>query len=243
MENFKKRNEKIKIENKIKYNKLNTDEEIRHENNLLKLNEENEKNMIKNKEKTFKKFCSFYWIRKNKVLEHIKKRKELKDKLMEKAEKMIKFEKMNDIKRTNILKKIKTMNERKKAKEKKKLEKILDSKREREKRFTSCEKRRKEFLLEESERRKDILYYQSQILARSLSRDNIFLMKKNNAHEKRSQEQIILEKNLFNFTKKMNMLKSQSIYKKSFEERLKLFKEIKRKEAEKRKEMEEKLNK
>ena len=41
----------------------------------------------------------------------------------------------------------------------------------------------------------------------------------------------------------MNMLKSQSIYKKSFEERLKLFKEIKRKEAEKRKEMEEKLNK
>ena len=81
MENFKKRNEKIKIENKIKYNKLNTDEEIRHENNLLKLNEENEKNMIKNKEKTFKKFCSFYWIRKNKVLEHIKKRKELKDKL------------------------------------------------------------------------------------------------------------------------------------------------------------------
>ena len=178
MENFKKRNEKIKIENKIKYNKLNTDEEIRHENNLLKLNEENEKNMIKNKEKTFKKFCSFYWIRKNKVLEHIKKRKELKDKLMEKAEKMIKFEKMNDIKRTNILKKIKTMNERKKAKEKKNLEKILDSKREREKRFTSCEKRRKEFLLEESERRKDILYYQSQILARSLSRDNIFLMKK-----------------------------------------------------------------
>ena len=156
---------------------------------------------------------------------------------------MINFERMNDIKRANILKKIKNMNERKKQKEKTKLKQILDTKRIREKRFSSCEKRRKEFLIEESERRKDILYYQSQTFIRSLSRDNIFLMKKNNAHEKISHEQIILEKNLSNFHKKMNILKSQSIYKKSFEERMKLFKELKKKEAEKKKEMEEKLNK
>ena len=45
------------------------------------------------------------------------------------------------------------------------------------------------------------------------------------------------------FNKQMNILKSQSIYKKSFEERLKMFKELKRKEAEKKKEMEEKLKK
>ena len=211
---------------------MNTDEEIRHEKNLVKLNEENEKNLIINKERAFKKYCSFYWIRKNKFSEFHKKKKEFNDKLLQKAENLINFEKMNDLKRTNILKKIKNMNERKKQKEKTKLKKILDSKRIREKRFSSCEKRRK-----------DILYYQNQTFIRSLSRDNIFLMKKNNAHEKISKEQIILEKNLTNFNKQMNLLKSQSVYKKSFEERLKLFKDLKKKEAEKKKEMEEKLNK
>jgi hypothetical protein len=39
----------------------------------------------------------------------------------------------------------------------------------------------------------------------------------------------------------MNILKSQSIYKKSLEERLKIFKELKRKDAEKKKEIEEKM--
>ena len=243
MENFKERSEQRKLDNKKRFIKMNNDEEIRHEKNLVKLNEENEKSLKINKERAFKKYCSFYWIRKNKFTEFNKKRKEFNDKLLQKEENLINFEKMNDIKRANILKKIKNMNERKKQKEKTKLKKILDSKRIREKRFSSCEKRRKQLLIEESERRKDILYYQSQTFIRSLSRDNIFLMKKNNAYEKISQEQIILEKNLTNFNKQMNLLKSQSVYKKSFEDRLKLFKDLKKKEAEKKKEMEEKLNK
>ena len=67
MENFKKRNEKIKIENKIKYNKLNTDEEIRHENNLLKLNEENEK--------LLKSFVLFIGYERIKFLNILKKEK------------------------------------------------------------------------------------------------------------------------------------------------------------------------
>ena len=97
--------------------------------------------------------------------------------------------------------------------------------------------------MEESERRKDILDYQSDIFLRSLSRDNVFLMKRNHAQERTSQEQMLLERNLMSFNKQMNILKSQSIYKKSLEERLKMFKELKRKEAEKKKEMEEKLKK
>ena len=130
---------------------------------------------------------------------------------------------------------------RKEKYEKSKTKRIEDSKIKRELRFKSCAEKRNEFLLEESERRKDILDYHSDILFRSLSRDNLFLMKRNHAHEKTSREQIVLEHNLMSFNRQMNILKSQSIYKKSLEERIKIFKELKRKEAEKKKEMEEKM--
>ena len=228
---------------KLKYRKINTDEEIRHENNLIKLNLENQKLLKENENKYFKKYVSFYWQRKAKEKELKKRNKEIMNKLTEKNEKILLLEQINEKKRKSILKKIQTMDTRKKENEKNKTKKILDSKRKRELRFKSCADRRKEFLLEESERRKDILDFQSEIFLRSLSRDNVFLMKRNHAHERVSQEQILLEKNLMSFNKQMNILKSQSIYKKSFEERLKIFKELKRKEAAKKKEMEEKLKK
>ncbi len=56
--------------------------------------------------------------------------------------------------------------------------------------------------------------------------------------------QMYIEKNLGMFYKKMDELKSQSVLKKSPEQRLKIYKDLKRKEAEKRKkELEEKLEK
>ena len=241
MENFKLRHERIKFKINEKYKKLNIDQEKRHENNLLKLYSENELLSKKNDERLFKKYVSFYWTRKTIEKEFKQKRKEITDKLAEKSEKMQLLEKINEKRRNNILKKIKCWDARKKESEKNKLRKIMDTKRIREERNNSCAERRKEFLEEESERRKDILFYQSQIFMRSLSRDNIFLLKKNNAHEKTSQDQILLERNLMSFNKQMNILKSQSILKKSFKEKMKIFKELKRKEAEKKKEMEEKL--
>ena len=227
---------------KLKYRKVIVDEEIRHENNLLKLNIENKKISKENEKKYFKKYVSFYWQRKKKENELKKRKKEIIDKLSEKNEKIFLLEKMNEIKRKDILKKIQTWDLRKKEGEKIKSKKFLDSKKKRELRFKSCEQKRNEFLLEESERRRDILDYQSETFIRSLSRDNIFLMKRNNAHEKTSQDQIILEKNLMSFNKQMNRLKSQSMLKKSFKEKLKIFRELKRKEEEqKKKEMEDKL--
>ena len=227
---------------KLKYRKVIVDEEIRHENNLLKLNIENKKISKENEKKYFKKYVSFYWQRKKKENELKKRKKEIIDKLSEKNEKIFLLEKMNEIKRKDILKKIQTWDLRKKEGEKIKSKKFLDSKKKRELRLKSCEQKRNEFLLEESERRRDILDYQSETFIRSLSRDNIFLMKRNNAHEKTSQDQIILEKNLMSFNKQMNRLKSQSMLKKSFKEKLKIFRELKRKEEEqKKKEMEDKL--
>ena len=242
MENFKERNADMIRKRKLKYRKVIVDEEIRHENNLLKLNIENKKISKENEKKYIIKYVSFYWQRKKKENELKKRKKEIIDKLSEKNEKIFLLEKMNEIKRKDILKKIQTWDLRKKEGEKIKSKKFLDSKKKRELRFKSCEQKRNEFLLEESERRRDILDYQSETFIRSLSRDNIFLMKRNNAHEKTSQDQIILEKNLMSFNKQMNRLKSQSMLKKSFKEKLKIFRELKRKEEEqKKKEMEDKL--
>ena len=63
--------------------------------------------------------------------------------------------------------------------------------------------------------------------------------------EKNVLNQMILEKNLANFRKKMNRLQSNSVIKKSPDEKLEMFKEKKRLEEEQRKKEEEdkKLNK
>ena len=161
--------------------------------------------------------------------------------MIEKAERLVELEKQNEKKRNDILNKIKTMDSKKEIFEKNKYEKILENKKLREQRFASCLKNRKELLVEEDERRKDILFYQSIMLGRSLSRDNVFRKKRLNASEKTVNEQMTLEKNLTLFNRKMNMLKSQSIYKKTMEERYKIFKDLKKKEAERKKELEEKM--
>ena len=161
--------------------------------------------------------------------------------MIEKAERLVELEKQNEKKRNDILNKIKTMDSKKEIFEKNKYEKILENKKLREQRFASCLKNRKEMLVEENERRKDILFYQSIMLGRSLSRDNIFRKKRLNASEKTVNEQMTLERNLTLFNRKMNMLKSQSIFKKTMEERYKMFKELKKKEAERKKELEEKM--
>ena len=160
---------------------------------------------------------------------------------MEKAERLLELEKQNEKKRNDILNKIKTMDSKKEIFEKNRYERILENKKLREQRFASCLKNKKEILVEENERRKDILFYQSIMLGRSLSRDNIFRKKRLNASEKTVNEQMTLEKNLTLFNRKMNMLKSQSIFKKTMEERYKIFKELKKKEAERKKELEEKM--
>ena len=223
----------------MKYKKINTDQEIRHEKNVVKLNIKNEKISRENKKKTFKRYVSFYWQKKLVEKELQSKKKEIVNKLNEKSERLIMLEKINEKKRDNIIKKLNTWDKRKKEKQRDIKLKILDIKKLREKRFSSCAEKRKGFLVEESERRNDILYNQNQRLRRSLSRDRNIKLKRRIAYNKSSLEQIILERNLMTFNKQMNKLKSQSIYKKPIEERIKMYKELKRKEAEKKKEIEE----
>ena len=223
------------MERKKKYKKINTDQEIRHEKNVVSLNKKNEKISRENKKKNFKRYVSFYWQKKLVEEELKSKKKEIVNKLNEKSERLIMLEKINEKKRDNIIKKLNSWDKRKKAKQRDIKLKILDIKKLREKRFSSCAKKRKGFLIEESERRYDILFNQNQRLRRSLSLDRSIKLKRRPAYNKSSLEQIILERNLMTFNKQMNKLKSQSIYKKPIEERIKMYKELKRKEAEKKK--------
>ena len=231
------------MERKLRYKKINTEQEIRHEKNIIKLNLENEKISKENKERTFRKYVSFFWQRKAKEKELKNKTKDIFNKLNEKSEKLMMLEKINQKKRDNIIKKLKTWDVRKKEKERNIQLKILDNKKIREKRFSSCLERRKEILEEEFERSSYILFLQNQRFMRSLSKENSVILRRNNAHEKASQEQIILERNLNTFNKQMNILKSQSIFKKTIQERIKMFKELKKREADKKKEIEENLKK
>ena len=122
-------------------------------------------------------------------------------------------------------------------------EKILEDKLRREAKVKSVKMRLTDMEEEEDERRKDILDYQTEMMNRSFKmNDAINNRKKFNAGEKSIMNQIAIQNNMMAFMKKLNMLKSQYISKKSTEKRIKLFKELKRQEAERKKrEKEEEL--
>ena len=95
-----------------------------------------------------------------------------------------------------------------------------------------------------NERRLDIIEYQLELLKRGNKKEKSNELKRINAGEKRVISQMTMEKSLADFYKRMNELKDQRIYKKSEDERFKIYKNIKREEAErKKKELEEKLEK
>ena len=121
VESFKERNQKIKIENQKLISKKNSDQLNRHANNLLKLNEENEKIVKINEQRDFKKYIAFFWQRKLKEKENKKRKKEHSHKLQEKAEKLKEIEILNEKKRDELLKRIKSMDLRKELLEKKKM--------------------------------------------------------------------------------------------------------------------------
>ena len=93
VESFKERNQKIKYEAQKQISKKNNEQLIRHENNIVKLNIENEKIAKVNEERDFKKYCAFYWQRKMKEKENKKRIKQNNNKLQEKFERLIELEK------------------------------------------------------------------------------------------------------------------------------------------------------
>ena len=92
------------------------------------------------------------------------------------------------------------------------------------------------------EQREKILNEQSDIFQKIREMEKIKKMKKMNLNEKAIIEQMVLEKNIYNFQRAMNAVKSDSILKKSQSEKLFMYREKKRLEYEEKKRLEEEKN-
>jgi hypothetical protein len=114
----------------------------------------------------------------------------------------------------------------------------------REEKLRRCNTQKMEILKEQNERRLDILEYQYELLMKGRRKEKMDELKRKNAGEKTIVNQMILEKNLSDFYKRMNMLKTLNVNKKTPEERFRIYRDLKRAEAEKKKkELEDKIDK
>ena len=122
-------------------------------------------------------------------------------------------------------------------------EKILEDKIKQEVKKKNVKIRLTELEEENEEKRRDILDYQTDLMNRSLKMNDPIINKKRfNTGEKTITNQMAIQNNMMRFMKKLNTLKSQSISKLSVEKRVKIYKELKRQEAErKRREKEDEL--
>lgn len=184
---------------------------------------------------------SFYFFQKERLKAIRIRKSENSNKLKAKTERIIELKKENEEKNRTILQRIKkkekflqNFDELKKSK----LNSINKTKYEKIKKMQSL---KLELGRIEKEKAMDILGNQSSIIKRGYQ-TKIIRFKKISHDTKSPMSLINFEKNLKDFTKKMNCLKDQSIYKKSPKERFQIYKQLKREEAERKKrELEEKL--
>ena len=142
------------------------------------------------------------------------------------------------------MKKLAGMEKKRKENEKERNEKIEKDQKRRKEYLDKCKKNKEEIEAENDEFRQFILAEQNEILKKGVNKDSLSDLKRINAGEKIVLNQLTLENNLPAFRKKMDMIKSSSVLKKSPEERLNMYKEKKREEAErKKKELEDKMQK
>ena len=161
--------------------------------------------------------------------------------MKEKEERVEEIKKINAQKAKELLSKIKKREEIKEEYDKDKKEKLRLDKVAREEKMRRCKTNQNEMIKEEYERRLDILEYQYDLLQRNKKRNNLSEIKRVNTGV---INKLLLEQSLKDFYKKMDRIKSQSIYKKTPEQRYKIYKDLKRAEAIKRKkELEEKIDK
>ena len=80
--------------------------EKRHENNVIKLNIEREKLAKETEEKEFKKYISFYFLRRAQENALKQKKKEKRTKMKEKNDRMEELERLNKERENNLIKKM-----------------------------------------------------------------------------------------------------------------------------------------
>ena len=214
----------------------------RHIQNIAKLNEETRRVKRCNSEKNFRKYVNVYWNRRLRD----KNRKEMliqsNEKQKVKAELIEELEKSLEIKRQNILKRINKMNRNKEENIIERRKHLEENRLKREKYQDLCECNKQTLEQRRYEQREKILNEQSDIFQKIREMEKIKKMKKMNLNEKAIIEQMVLEKNIYNFQRAMNAVKSDSILKKSQSEKVFMYKEKKRLEYEEKKRLEEEKN-
>ena len=221
------------------FSKKNKDSEKRHEKNVIEVKKENKKLAKETEEKEFQKYITYYFLKKGQSQDLSKKKKEKSNKLQNFKEKLEELDRDNEERRKKLIKKMQKMDKKREEYMKSKEEKILEEKYKRDAKTKSVNKRLKEMEIEEFERRKDVLAYQTELMNRSMKMTHLNRLKK---IENSITNQIAIQNNLTAFNRKLNILKSQSVTKKTPEEKMKIYKELKRQEAErKRREKEDEM--
>jgi hypothetical protein len=231
----------------IKHQKIvkkNLDSDKRHIKNVKILTDYNNRIKKENEDKAMKKYIASYWHRKERDRYFKQKKLDNYNKELEKKDKLEEIDRQNEKQRKEIMKKINNMMKKKEEHENERKEFF---KKERQRKLNQIErvKENLKYIQEDEENfRLSVLDYQNELLQRALSRDHIIRLKKTNANEKILIDQLNEERNIPKFNKKMYKIKENSVLTLSDEQKYEVWKELKRKEAEKkRKELEDKLNK
>ena len=183
-------------------------------------------------QREFQKYITYYFLKKGQSKSLSTKKKEQDHKMQEKADKLGEIENQNEEKRKELIKKMNKMDKKREEYMKLKNEKMNEDKIRRKEKKKILDDRKNEMNKEEDEKRKEVLEYQTDLVHRSMNKTKRNT-RKNNSSLNSISNQIALKNNLTIFNKKLNFLKSQSVTKKTLGEKIKMYKEIKRKEAEK----------
>lgn len=242
MESLRERTEIIhKKRHDAELNKI-LESELRHTHNVQNEKEKFERKVKDKKEKLMKKYVTFYWSRRDREEKRKDKFLHFNEKYDEKNNRLEQIERNTEKKRKNLIKKIETIEANQtqiKERDKQKYDSIREK---RHQYISSCKINKKKIMKLLDEEKDDILEYQAFVLTRKEDMDKKIQLQKDNFTEKTVYNQLTFEKNLKPFYKKLYEIKSDSIIKKSPEQRKKIYKAIKRAEAEaKRKEEEERL--
>ena len=241
IEAFKKRSMKQKENLHNEFVAKINEKEQRHENNMIRVKQENEEQIKKTEDKEFSKYVSFYFQRKKKQESIDKKNIEKKNKQTEKLEKFEEIEKENNERQKKIINKMKTMEKNKLKYEQERNEFLLQEKKLREERMEKTAKNREAIETEDNEWRKNVIDYQTEMFNRTLNKDN----KEENGNKRKNEtkvnKEMELESNLSAFNRKMNELKQDAVLTKNEEERMQMYKKVKKEEYEMKKKEEEDL--
>ena len=189
-----------------------------------------------------KKYVTFYWNRKYREEKKKNKFLHFNEKYEEKFNKLEELEKQEENKKKKLVKKLLKIESNQKEYLEKEKYKYENLKKQRLKYYNKCRNLRNDLNRNLTEEANDIIDYQNCVLSRQKDKEESIKLKKEVIQGKTINRQMEFEKNLKTFYNTLYRIKSESIIKKSKEQKRKIFRDLKRAEAEaRRREEEERL--